>query len=148
MATTTPFLVYAPNAEAHPDGVYLQNISAGSYNWGHANINQTKGDATFKGTFQPIAATGMEGKYGVTSNGKLGKGNASASIKAYHAYLEIAGDAEVRILTIDSEGETTDLGFVSMVEQEAKGVYNLQGQKVQKGRKGIYIVNGKKVVIK
>ena len=148
MATTTPFLVYAPNAEAHPEGVYLQNISAGSYNWGHANINQTKGDATFKGTFQPIAAPGMNGKYGVTTNGKLGKGNASASIKAYHAYLEIAGDAEVRILTIDSEGETTDLGFVRMVEQEVKDVYNLQGQKVEKGRKGIYIVNGKKVVIK
>ena len=148
MATTTPFLVYAPNAEAHPEGVYLQNISAGSYNWGHANINQTKGDATFKGTFQPIAAPGMDGKYGVTSNGKLGKGNDSASIKAYHAYLEIAGDAEVRILTIDSEGETTDLGFVRMVEQEVKSVYNLQGQKVEKGRKGIYIVNGKKVVIK
>ena len=150
MATTTPFLVYAPNAVAHPDGVYLQGVSAGSYNWTHSNITQSVNDgaAIFKGTFAPIAAPGMEGKYGVTSNGKLGKGNASASIKAYHAYLEIAGDAEVRILTIDSEGETTDLGFVRMVEQEAKGVYNLQGQKVQKGRKGIYIVNGKKVVIK
>lgn len=148
LPTTTPFLIYAPNAVAHPEGVYLQAVSAGSYNWGHGNINQTKGNATFKGTFAPIAAPGMDGKYGITNAGKLGKGNSSASIKAYHAYLEIAGDAPVRILTLDSDGTPTDLGFVKIADQDAKAVYNLQGQKVEKGRKGIYIVNGKKVVIK
>ena len=151
MATTTPFLVYAPNAEIHPDGVYLQNVSAGSYNWGHANINQTTGDATFKGTFKPIAAPGMEGKYGVTKDGKMAKGGSGASIKAYHAYLEIAdaAPAPVRIV-IDGDEITTAIGsLMQMTEGQADAaVYNLSGQRVERASKGLYIVNGKKVVIK
>jgi hypothetical protein len=31
---------------------------------------------------------------------------------------------------------------------EAKGIYNMNGQKVNKAQKGLYIINGKKVVIK
>ena len=151
MATTTPFLVYAPNAESHPDGVYLQNVSAGSYNWSHTNINKTAGDVTFKGTFQPIAAPGMEGKYGVTNKGTIGKGTANASIKAYHAYLELSEEAAARGITlvIDS-GETMSVGdLVRTIEgDDARQVYNLSGQRVEKARKGLYIVNGKKVVLK
>ena len=139
-----PYLVYIEDAAVHADGiVVMANIT---YNDPRTDIKQ--GDATFQGTFSPIGAGGLDGKYGITSESKLAKGNKSASIKGFRAYLEIEGDAEVRILTIDSEGETTDLGFVRMVDQKAKDVYNLQGQKVEKGRKGIYIVNGKKVVIK
>lgn len=151
MATTTPFLVYAPNAESHPEGVYLQGVSAGSYNWGHANINQTKGDITFKGTFAPIDAPNMEGKYGVTTGGSIAKGGSGASIKAYHAYFELAPEASVKAISlyvIDSEGTPTHVGLVQMAEGTDKAVYNLSGQKVEKARKGIYIVNGKKVVIK
>ena len=147
MATTTPFIVYAPNAESHPDGVYLQNVSAGSYNWGHANINQTKGDVTFKGTFAPIAAPGMEGKYGVTSDGRIAKGSSNASIKAYHAYFEVSAGSGIKGFVIDGE-DATDIGLVQMVEGSDKPVYNMSGQKVQKAQRGIYIINGKKVVIK
>ncbi|MBR1682338.1 MAG: hypothetical protein IJ700_03140 [Bacteroidaceae bacterium] len=151
MAITTPYLVYAPNAESHPDGVYLQNVSAGSYNWAHANINQTKGDITFKGTFAPIAAGGLEGKYGVTTGGSIAKGGSRASIKAYHAYFELASEAPVKAISlyvIDGEDIPTHIGLVQMAEGTDKSVYNLSGQKVEKATKGIYIVNGKKVVIK
>ena len=151
MATTTPFLVYAPNAESHPDGVYLQNVSAGSYNWAHANITQTKGDITFKGTFAPIYAPNMEGKYGVTKGGSIAIGGSGASIKAYHAYFELAPEASVKAISlyvIDGEGIPTHVGLVQMAEGTDKAVYNLSGQKVEKATKGIYIVNGKKVVIK
>ena len=138
-----PYLVYIDEAPEHPNGVLLKGMSTNPNDY-----PTTKGNATFKGTFTPIAAPGMEGKYGITSESKLAKGNQYASIKGFRAYLEVSGAAPARIMTIDSEGETTDLGFVRMVDQEAKDVYNLQGQKVEKGRKGIYIVNGKKVVIK
>ena len=149
MATTTPFLVYAPNAESHPDGVYLQNVSAGSYNWGHVNINQTKGDITFKGTFAPIAAPGMEGKYGITEKGTVAQGNSEASIKAYHAYLELAETAEARTLIINVGGETTAIGgLVNHLTGKDQRVYNLNGQRVEKASKGLYIVGGKKVILK
>lgn len=152
MAGSTPFLVYAPNAESHPDGVYLQNVSAGPYFWNSTNINQTKGDATFKGTFAPIAAPGMEGKYGITSEGKLGKGGSGASIKAYRAYIEIAEGAAadgVRLYVIDGEGTTAIGSLVQMTEGQADAaVYNLSGQRVEKATKGLYIVNGKKIIVK
>ena len=35
-----------------------------------------------------------------------------------------------------------------MNEMNAEGIYNLNGQKVMKTQKGLYIKNGKKVVIK
>lgn len=151
MATTTPFLVYAPNAESHPDGVYLQNVSAGSYNWGHANITQTKGDITFKGTFAPIAAPNMAGKYGITDKGTVAKGGDNASIKAYRAYLELAETATARSLTIVIDGEeTTAIGELVRTLEGDNGqeVYNLSGQRVQNAKKGLYIVNGKKIVVK
>jgi len=150
MPTTTPYLVYAPNAESHPDGVYLQNVSAGSYNWSHSNISKTKGDITFKGTFQPIAAPNMEGKYGVTSDGKLAKGGSVASIKAYRAYLELSETSTARSITLVVDGDvTTQIGaLVRLTEGQDQSVYNLSGQRVENARKGLYIVNGKKVVIK
>lgn len=156
MATTTPFLVYAPNAESHPDGVYLQSISAGSYNWSHTNINQTVGDATFKGTFVPIDAPGMEGKYGVTTSGQIMNGNASANIKAYHAYFELASAPAKLSIVIDENDAPTLIGAVQMMEDNA-AVYDMMGRKVEtlNGKvvsgqlpKGIYIVNGKKVIVK
>jgi hypothetical protein len=35
-----------------------------------------------------------------------------------------------------------------MNEMNAEGIFNLNGQKVMKAQKGLYIKNGKKVVIK
>lgn len=145
---STPYLVYAPNAVAHPEGVYLTNVTVSSYLWTSSNLSQKKGDASFKGTFAPMAAGSLTGKYGVTNAGGIAKAGAGASMKGYRAYLELPSGATARILVIDEEGETTDLGFVKLVDQEAKAVYNLSGQRVEKGRKGLYIVNGKKVVVK
>ena len=150
LATTTPFLVNAPNAESHPDGVYLQNVSAGSYNWGHSNISQTKGDITFKGTFQPIAAPGMEGKYGITDTGSVAKGGSGAIIKAYRAYLEVANGADARLtIVINDDGQTTAIGgLMNQLTGRSEQVYNLNGQRVEKATKGLYIIGGRKVIVK
>ena len=71
-------------------------------------------------------------------------------MKAFHAYFTgISAPASgARLIVIEDDGEATNLGFVQMVDPEAKGVYTLSGQKVESAGKGIYIVNGKKVVIK
>ncbi len=148
LSLSAPYLVYAPNAVAHPEGVYLQNVSVSSSSWTSGSLSQQKGDAYFKGTFAPMPAGKLTGKYGVTNAGGIAKAGAGASMKGYRAYLELPAGATARILVIDDEGETTDLGFVKLIDQEAKAVYNLSGQRVEKGRKGLYIVNGKKVVVK
>ena len=47
------------------------------------------------------------------------------------------------------EDETTGMRNLTPTLSEGEGaVYNLNGQKVQNAQKGLYIVNGRKVVIK
>lgn len=158
LGVSVPYLVYAPNAETHESGVYLSAVSIQNYAWTYSNLNQTKGDATFKGTFSPIAAPGMDGKYGLTPEGKIVNGNASANIKGYRAYFEFAeGSAPAKLsIVIDENDAPTLIGAVQMMEDNA-AVYDMMGRKVEtlNGKvvsgqlpKGIYIVNGKKVIVK
>ena len=44
--------------------------------------------------------------------------------------------------------ENTLIKAVETTETESKAIYNLAGQRVSKMQKGIYIVNGKKVLVK
>lgn len=153
LATATPYLVYAENVDEVEDEIFFKSVSiyGGSIGWASTNRTQTKGNASFIGTFAPIAAPEMEGKYGVTTAGKLGKGSSSASIKGYRAYVEVSDPSSSRLSILiddDEENQTTDLGFVKLIDKDANDVYNLQGQKVKKATKGIYIVNGRKVIIK
>lgn len=151
IGANVPCLVYIENAPDNSSGVlltgpYVFNATPGIVSKSNSNSETV----TFKGTFAPIAAPGMEGKYGVTTAGKLGKGNSSASIKGYRAYIEVDGATSSRLSIVfdDEENQTTDLGFVKLIDKDAKDVFNLQGQKVKKATKGIYIVNGRKVIIK
>lgn len=150
LSTATPYLVYAPNTDEVEDVIYFKSASifSGSIGWGSTNITQTKGDASFIGTFAPMAAGSLTGKYGITNEGKLGKGSSSATIKGYRAYISISGEAPSRLSIAINDDTTTDLGFVRLIDKDAKDIYNLQGQKVKKAGKGIYVVNGRKVIIK
>ena len=144
--TTNPYLIYIESAPNYPNGVELSGVSIYSDN--PLPSSTTRSGATFQGTYAPIAAPGMDGMYGVTTAGKLGKGSDKASIKGYRAYFNLPAGARPTIVFDDEEGGTTDLGFVKMVDPEAKDVYTLSGQKVEKAGKGIYSVSGHKVVIK
>lgn len=160
LSSSTPYLVYAPNAEVNTNGIYLKGVSIFSGNWTSSNLNKSVSNnaAIFKGTFSPIAAPGMEGKYGVTTSGQIMNGNASASIKGYRAYFEFAeGSTPAKLsIVIDENDAPTLIGAVQMMEDNA-AVYDMMGRKVEtlNGKvvsgqlpKGIYIVNGKKVIVK
>ena len=141
----TPLVVYAPNASGSQSN-FVANSASVTYS---SNPSATAGDATFQGTYAPIAKGAMTGNYGLTPSGKIMKAGSGASLKGYRAYFTgISAPSGVKMIVIDEEGGETDLGIVKMVDEKANDVYTLAGQKVQKGRKGIYIVNGKKVVIK
>ena len=142
----TPLLVYAPNATGEQSSLVLSSTSV-TY---AANPCTTIDGATFQGTYATKTYTSDDSWYGVTPAGKVMKAGTGASVKGYHAYFTgISAPAGARIsIVIEGDDETTDLGFVKMVDPEAQDVYNLKGQRVQKGSKGLYIVNGRKVVIK
>ena len=49
---------------------------------------------------------------------------------------------------IGFSGETTAIEGVASAEQQSSVVYDLQGRRVMNAKKGLYIVNGKKVILK
>lgn len=70
-------------------------------------------------------------------------------IKAYRAYLKKVGNT-VSEVAISINGDFTD-GITATTANgnvTAKGMFNLNGQKVKHMQKGVYIVDGKKIVVK
>ena len=70
------------------------------------------------------------------------------SIAAGKAYLELPQATEARVLNVVFAGETTGIAEVEKAGVENGAIYNLSGQRVSKPANGLYIVNGKKVIIK
>ena len=73
----------------------------------------------------------------------------SGSVAAGKAYLKIAVANTNAPLAIDFDGETTGVNTLNVERGTLNGeVYNLNGQRVAQPTKGLYIVNGRKVVVK
>lgn len=71
----------------------------------------------------------------------------SGSLAAGKAYLKVSNSTNARAFRVVFAGETTGINSVA-AEKDAEGIYNLSGQRVAQPTKGLYIVNGKKVIIK
>ena len=69
----------------------------------------------------------------------------TASIGAFRAYVT-AKSAEVKGISWNIDDETTAIQSVRTETMKNTAIYNLAGQRVVEPQKGIYIVNGKKVL--
>lgn len=104
----------------------------------------------FVGTYSPKTITVDEfGKiWGVTAEGKLAKINAKTTMKGLRAYFVFPTNAAAAKLNFD--GETTGINNIETNAAVNGKVYNLNGQYVGNSlnglKKGIYVVNGKKVI--
>ena len=108
------------------------------------------GVASLKGTYSSIAITNDEKNYVLSNNGIYEVGSAVATIKPYRAYIQMSQNAEARSLTFVIDGEATAINGIAADKKLGNGnVYNLKGQKVSgQLKKGVYVVDGKKVAIK
>lgn len=70
------------------------------------------------------------------------------AVSVGHAYLELPAASATRFYSIQFGGETTGINEVNAATKADGAYYTLQGVKTGKAAKGIYIHNGKKVVIK
>lgn len=104
----------------------------------------------FVGTYSPKKITkGEFGKiWGVTAEGKLAKINANTTMKGLRAYFVFPTNTAAAKLNFD--GETTGINSIETEATINGKVYNLNGQYVGNSlnglKKGIYVVNGKKVI--
>ena len=100
-----------------------------------------KGDAT-------AAKTADGTQYVLVMNGENAQFTnvtAGSEIAAGKAYLEKAAGA--RILNVVFAGEATSIKAIETAQGDGN-VYNMAGQRVAAPQKGLYIMNGKKVIIK
>lgn len=143
----TPYIIYVPEKLDNKVLSWESPVIYSTY-VGEENVKTTHGDVTFQGTYAPIAAGGIEGKYGVTADGRIAPASSAASLKGFRAYFS-GVPAGARIALFGEDDVPTGIRFIDgAAERSAEGVYNLNGQRVQNVKKGLYIQNGRKVVIK
>ena len=68
-----------------------------------------------------------------------------AGFKAY--YISTAAGEAPAFFLLD-EGEVTGINAVNAAAQNGAAVYDLQGRRVSNAQKGVYIINGQKVLVK
>ena len=86
----------------------------------------------------------------VLSDGTFKKVNSIGNtIPAGKAYLQLpTSTSSARDISFSFDDEPTGINMVQGIEQKDDSYYNLQGQRVSQPMKGLYIINGKKVVVK
>lgn len=102
----------------------------------------------FVGVYAPQSA---EGIYGIDDKGMLHEGGAKATIAAFHAYLDlnVKGPASTPARIAINGSILTAINGVTADKVANTAVYDLSGRRVYgKLQKGLYIMNGKKVVVK
>ena len=106
----------------------------------NTNLNKVNGDYT---NYVLANKGGNLGFYAVADGSTLGAGK---------AYLPLPTDdlpSAAREFTLFfDDGETTEIMKVASQEKAPQGYYDLQGRRVANPTSGLYIVNGKKVIIK
>ena len=74
------------------------------------------------------------------------------TLKPYSAYLQLPTKSGSRGLVLNFEEEGTPTGIVHTEITEstemADAIYDLQGRRIEKPKKGLYIVNGKKKFVR
>lgn len=168
LSANTPY-IYEPSSAQAGIGVTDATISFSE----NPVTENAEAQYTFKGTYEPITWASPVGIYGFAKAGVEGfdpgqfvRGGSGVSIAPYRAYLEYTGEGKLSaartrgidelpvslgIIYIDSYGNTTIVdSAVSVVKEQAESWYGIDGTNYSgmPTRKGIYINNGKKVVIK
>lgn len=124
-------------------------------------VRTTVSSLSFLGTYQKI--TGLNSTAGFVyycfmqdgpQAGKFVKITSDVIVNPFRAYMELlASESLARVLDLNfGEGGATGIGSLtpnpSSIGEGNVGFYDLQGRRVLYPKKGLYILNGKKVIIK
>ncbi len=151
-----PYLLVA-DAPARLDGENLQ-VKAD-----HSSIVLSAGNYYFKGAVQDVVNWWLtsDHAYILQADGlfhKVTSDNPSVTVPAYRAYISYNSHEGAKPLSVVLDGETTGIGDVTNEATDGKNgpVYDLQGRRVadrlddarHQLPTGVYIVGGRKVVVK
>ena len=149
MEANVPYLIYFAK---ETENISLQNIDAAVT----VPKSVTHGNVTFTGNYE--AGRDMEGLYGVAEKDGaqyIMRGGAGSTLGSTGAYFTVSG-SEVNSLHLRLDGiETSISGVQTGQDGQAFDIYSLNGIKVRSQAattdglpKGIYLINGKKHIVK
>lgn len=113
-------------------------------------VASNDGKISFKGTYDKMAFdTEDKNILLMGAENKLYWPKSGASIGAFRAYFEIADGASIKTFKLNM-GDETGLDLIPALAQDNSAWYSLDGKRLsgKPCQKGIYIQNGKKVIIK
>ena len=82
------------------------------------------------------------------SKAEFRKVTSATTATAGRCYLTLSAESPARLLVRFSDDETTAISEIANGMNNDQTVYNLRGQKVMQPQKGIYIIHGKKTIVK
>ncbi len=126
--------------------------SAGSHNLTVLESASAAGTNKLKVSDGTITTGGDYVDYALAKKGDdvgFYKVKAGVKIPAGKCYIPVyTGSNAPEYLGFDGDGNTTGIKTIDNLQLTIDNVYDLQGRKVAQPTKGLYIVNGKKVIIK
>ena len=144
-----PYVLYATAAMS---SIVFKNVTDFRTSTEPTDINKVYNDATFQGTYAPVTAGSMSDVnwYGVVpTSGKIQKAGSDASLKGFRAYFVLPESTNANNIIVRYGSDlATSIEAASMLNELNGEIYDLQGRKVNKAQKGLYIQNGKKYVVK
>ena len=126
-------------------------------------------DGQFKGNYAPLPITDANRNSIVllAAGNKLGYAKTDRTLGAFRAYFDIPGTASAREFELNFGDDENTTGIIEVntnntiatphsqrenLTNKAEGVFDLQGRRIANGQKptakGLYIMNGKRIVIK
>ena len=120
--------------------------SEGTYN---AAVTSTGATLTATNLLRPWLTAGepTESEYYTLAAGPCFKKSSGGTLAAGKAYLVLPEESSARELKVTFGDETTSISTLSATDSSDE-IYNLQGQRLTAPQKGLYIVNGKKYMVK
>ena len=151
-------LVFKPVAETEANKPYLVVTNDGEFinKLTNVQVKATTG-ADLTTTVDGVSHIGSYTAQNVAdvygyANGKFVKAN-TGSVKPFRTYIKVAGtQAAPMAFGVNIEGTVTGINNATTAATAKEAIYNLQGVRVSGDlkhlTKGVYIVNGQKVVVK
>ena len=142
-----PYLIRPKTPEAKEMKLELTNAWMRNTTLPFESVNIPGG--TINGTLAKKSGADLAGCYGISTSGRFAMIAEDDNLGAFRLYLELNEGVIARNIGILVDGESDDATGIRETEngkRKTENYYDLSGRRVQNAHKGVFIVNGKKVV--
>ena len=154
-----PYLIRAKNDEAKEMNIVVTDaILYSSAKADRTSITCSSAYTNFEiiGTYEKMSAQELDGCYAINTSGAWSPIASGATLNSFRLYMTITNrdgspvkvsESAMSRINIRVQGEDTETGITETENGKVKTEsFDISGRRVERMQKGIYIVNGKKVV--